>query len=263
MPVIDFHVHILPDLDDGPPTLAAALELARLAVADGIHTLVATPHSPTSGQGHRYSVEGVQQRLAALRAALDEQAISLEVLPGSELHYHPALAQHLAAGLVLPCGDGGAVLLECPNSYLPGGLDQLIFDLQIAGYRVVLAHPERIKPVRKDPNLLLPLIERGVLMQLTADALTGKQGHNLQQAAETLLTHGMAHLLASDAHGPPPRRTPHLAAAHDYAARLVGEQAAAALVHDTPAALLHGKAPPVLIPPRSIAAPRRRRWFWL
>jgi protein-tyrosine phosphatase len=260
--VIDFHVHILPDLDDGPPTLAAALKLARLAVADGIHTLVATPHSPTSGQGQRYSVEGIHERLAALRAALSEQAIPLEIIPGSELHYHPALAQHLAAGGVLPCGDGGAVLLECPNDYLPGGLDQLIFELQVAGYRVVLAHPERIRPVRKDPNVLLPLIERGVLMQLTADALTGKQGRNLQQAAETLLTHGMAHLLATDAHGPPPRRTPHLAEAREYAATLVGEQAAAALVHETPAALLRGEVPPSHIPPRPASVSRRRRWFW-
>lgn len=260
--MIDFHAHILPDLDDGPPTLAAALKLARLAVADGIQTLVATPHGPTSGQGHRYSVEGVQQRLTTLRAALAEQAVPLEVLPGSELHYHPALAQHLAAGLVLPCGDGGAVLLECPNDYLPRGLDQLIFELQIAGYRVVLAHPERIKPVRKDPNLLLPMIERGVLMQLTADALTGKQGRTLQQTAAALLIHGMAHLLATDAHGPPPRRTPHLAEAQHHAATLVGEQAAAALVHDTPAALLRGETPPILIPPRPVAASRRRRWFW-
>ncbi len=260
--MIDFHVHILPDLDDGPPTLAAALKLARLAVADGIHTLVATPHSPTSGQGQRYSVEGIRERLAALRAALSEQAIPLEIIPGSELHYHPALPQHLAAGRVLPCGDGGAVLLECPNDYLPGGLDQLIFELQVAGYRVVLAHPERIKPVRKDLNRLLPLIERGVLMQLTADALTGKQGRNLQQAAETLLTHGMAHLLATDAHGPPPRRTPHLAEAQQYAATLVGEQAAAALVDAIPAALLRGETPPTPIPPRPVAASRRRRWFW-
>jgi len=163
---------------------------------------------------------------------------------------------------VLPCGDGGAVLLECPNDYLPGGLDQLIFELQVAGYRVVLAHPERIKPVRKDPNRLLPLIERGVLMQLTADALTGKQGRNLQQAAETLLTHGMVHLLATDAHGPPPRRTPHLAEAREYAATLVGKQAAAALVHETPAALLRGEVPPSHIPPRPASVSRRRRWFW-
>jgi protein-tyrosine phosphatase len=258
--VIDFHIHILPDIDDGPPTLAAALALARLAVDDGIATVVATPHGPTSGQGHRYRVELVQQRLATLRAALREQRIDLEVLPGSELHYHPALVQHLAAGHVLPCGEGRAVLLECPNSHLPGGLDQLIFELQVAGYRVVLAHPERIKPVRKDPNILIPLIERGVLMQLTADALTGKQGHNLQQATETLLTHGMAHLLATDAHGPPPRRTPHLAEAQQYAATLIGEQAAAALVDDTPAALLRGEMPHLAAPYPVPSA--RRRWFW-
>src|SRR5207253_8871449 len=123
--------------------------------------------------------------------------------------------------------------------------------VQVAGYRVVLAHPERIVEVQQDPNQLLPLIERGVLMQITAAALLGEQGERLRSAAETLLTHGMAHILASDTHGLPPRRPPLLAAARDRAASLVGQATAIALVTSNPAAVLQGQ-PLRLAQPRPI-----------
>jgi protein-tyrosine phosphatase len=104
----------------------------------------------------------------------------------------------------------------------------------------------------------VPLIERGALMQLTAEALTGHQGHRLRVAAETLLTHGMAHLLASDAHGLPPRRPPILTAARDRAIELLGPSAAA-LVTTTPAAILED-APLHLASPRPVQRARWRLW---
>lgn len=257
--MIDFHTHILHDLDDGARTLDEALDMARIAVEDGITTIVATPHSPLSSEGHNYSIERIRQRLIELRTALVEADIPLTIVPGTELYYHHELLIHLQKGLVLPCGDHKAVLLECPTSYLPPGLDQLIFDLQVEGYRVVLAHPERIKSVQKDLNLLLPLVERGVLMQVTASALMGMYGKRMQQVSETMLCHGMAHLLASDAHGAPPRtnRTPQLAAARARATELAGEDVAAALVEHIPAALLRGQQPELSAP-----TPVQKRGFW-
>ena len=80
----------------------------------------------------------------------------------------------------------------------------------------------------------------------------------LREAAETLLTHGMGHLLASDTHGTPPRRPPLLAAARARAVELIGP-AADALVTATPAAII-GDAPLHLPPPRPVA--RHRRWWW-
>ncbi len=91
-------------------------------------------------------------------------------------------------------------------------IERAVFAAQAAGYRVILTHPERCVAVQRDPNTLLPLVERGAYMQLTAAALTGDQGEHLRATAEALLTHGMAQLLASDAHGLPPRRAPILSA---------------------------------------------------
>ncbi len=259
--MIDFHTHILHDIDDGARNLDDALAMAQAAVDDGITTMVATPHSQLSAHGNRYSVELVRERLAELRQALAHARLPLAVLPGTEIRYHPDLPAQLEAGAVLPCGEHGALLIECPGSHLPDDLDDVIFKLQVAGYRIVLAHPERIKPVQKNPNLLIPLIERGVAMQLTAATLMGSHGPTMKRLGETMLMHGMVHLLASDTHGMPPRRgrPPELAIARRRAAELVDAQTATALVCDTPAALLRGKELN-FPPPQPVGL--GQRWFW-
>jgi protein-tyrosine phosphatase len=256
--MIDLHSHILPDLDDGVATLAEALALGRMAAADGIRTIAATPHSPASTASRRYDPSVIREQVAALNATLAAEAIDLTVIAGTEICYDGDLVERLRSGALLSYGASRAVLLELRYDTLPSAIDQALFALQIAGYRVVLAHPERIAAVQRDPNVLLPLIERGTLMQLTAEALTGQQGQRLQAAAETLLTHGMAHVLASDAHGVPPRRAPILSAARDRAVALLGPSAAA-LVTTTPAAILQD-APLHLGTPRPIVRPRWRLW---
>ncbi|HET9223106.1 MAG TPA: CpsB/CapC family capsule biosynthesis tyrosine phosphatase [Roseiflexaceae bacterium] len=256
--MIDLHSHILPDLDDGAATLAEALALGRMAAADGIRTIAATPHSPASIASRHYSPALIQEQVAALNTALAAEAIDLTVIAGTEICYDGSIVELLRAGTLLPYGTSRAVLLELPHDMLPPAIDQALFALQLAGYRVVLAHPERIAAVQRDPNVLLPLIERGALVQLTAEALTGQQGQRLRTAAETLLTHGMAHVLASDAHGLPPRRPPLLSAARDRAIALLGP-AAAALVTTIPAAILQD-APLRLDAPRPVARARWRLW---
>jgi protein-tyrosine phosphatase len=256
--MIDLHSHILPGLDDGAATLEQSLALCRMAAADGTRTLAATPHSPASTASRHYDPALIREQVAALNTTLTAEGVDLEVIAGTEICYDDDLAGQLRRGALLPYGASHAVLLELPHTALPAMLDQMLFALQAAGYRVVLAHPERIAAVQHDPNVLLPLIERGGLIQLTAEALTGGQGQRLRAAAETLLTHGMAHLLASDAHGLPPRRPPILSAARDRAAALIGPDATA-LVTTTPAAILHD-APLHLAPPRPVARAGWRLW---
>lgn len=250
--MIDLHSHILHNFDDGPRTLEAALELAQIAVADGVTTMVATPHgASTVSMSLRYSVPLVHERLDELRAALQVMGIPLEVLPGTELYGEPGLATQLRAGQQLRYGNSQAVLVEFPSNALPTTVEQVVFELQLAGYRVVVAHPERIRYVQEGPNALVSLVERGALMQLTADALLGVQGERLRRVAETLLLHRLVQIIATDAHGRHVGRMPNLGAARARAAVLLDEGAADALVRNTPAALLRD-APLDLPPPEPV-----------
>jgi protein-tyrosine phosphatase len=257
--MIDIHSHILHGLDDGAATLEEALAMCRMAAADGIQVIAATPHSPASRAGSNYDPALIHERIAELRAALAAEGTTLEIVAGTEIYYDARIVEQLRRGALLPYAGSHTVLLELSHSAPPPLIEQAVFAVQAAGYRVVLTHPERIAAVQQNPNTLLPLAERGALMQLTGAALTGEQGERLQATAEALLIHGMAHVLASDAHGMPPRRAPVLWAAHARAAMLVGVQAADTLVLATPTAILHD-APLHLPPPRPVERSRWRVW---
>lgn len=237
--MIDLHTHILHEIDDGSRSLAAAVELARAAIADGITTLAATPHGRSSvNVGSRYSVERLRARLAELRAALAAAGLALTIVPGTEIYGEPGVADRLRRGELLTYGETRTALVEFPAHISPAGLGAVLDELAAANYRVVLAHPERIRFVQDDPQALRPLIAAGAQMQLTADALVGAQGEWMQALAEQLLRLGLIQVIASDSHGPHFDRMPNLGAAHARAAQILGGAAARALVYDTPLAII-------------------------
>ncbi|HEX7525388.1 MAG TPA: CpsB/CapC family capsule biosynthesis tyrosine phosphatase, partial [Gaiellaceae bacterium] len=103
------------------------------------------------------------------------------------------------------------------------------------------------------PQLLRPLVDAGVLMQLTAASIDGRGGSSARRTSRVLLDGGLAHLIASDAHAPQVR-----AVGMASAAAGVGDAALARwLTEDVPAAVVAGSALP--------ARPKRgnRRLFGL
>src|ERR1700675_182301 len=78
--VIDIHCHLLPEVDDGPKSWDAAVEMCRMAVTDGITHSVATPHA-----NDRYAYDRVY--LSSLLAQLQEMVgPSLRLTLGCDLH---------------------------------------------------------------------------------------------------------------------------------------------------------------------------------
>lgn len=254
--MIDLHTHILHEFDDGSQSLADALTVARAALANGITLVAATPHGravPSSNS--RYSVALLRERFAELQAAMQAEGLDLKLVAGTEIYGEAGAVEALQAGRLLPYGSSRALLLEFPLEISAQAAAEVIFGFQLANYRVLLAHPERYRFVRHDPNTLIPLIERGTLMQLTSGALLGRQGEQMQRMAKLLLHHGMVHLLATDSHGPHLRRMPDLAEAHALVGELMGRDVADGLTEHTPAAILADE--PVEVP----TPERVRRWF--
>jgi protein-tyrosine phosphatase len=247
--VIDLHSHVLPGIDDGVRSLPAALDLLRAASEDGIERIAATPHVrddwPTAPND-------MERLVAEVNGAAREAAIPVEVLTGGELDLH--WAADLEDDVLRRFGLGGnrsLLLLEFPYLGFPLQLAALVFDLQLRGFRIVLAHPERNADVQSDPERLRPLVDSGVVVQLTAASLDGRLGGAPRNTAKRLLDARLAHLVASDAHAPDVRSvglTGAAAAAGD-------ESLARWLTVDVPEALLAGRE----LPERP-EAPRRRRF---
>jgi len=255
--MIDIHTHILPAIDDGAPDIEAALDMARMAVADGIHQMIATPHN--SDWEEKEQREGMFERLHRLQVAVEDANIALKLYLGSEIHITPDVAQRIKLGHSLPLNGSRYILLELPFFVFPPYLDQVLFELALEGVVPILAHAERYSAVQEKIALIPPLVERGVLVQVTSGSLGGTFGKEAKRTAITLLQRKLAHIIASDAHNID-HRPPLLSEAVTVAAEYVGREQAVRMVTEIPQAVLDD-VPIAVEPPLPPQRRRKRKWF--
>lgn len=236
--MIDLHCHMLPKLDDGPETLAEALQMARMAVANGITHTVVTPHiHPGRYDNERKTIRSAYERF---RQALVREGILLELAMAAEVRIGPEAIRMIQQERIPWLGyiDGcRLLLLELPHSHIPIGSDKLVQWCLIRNIRPVIAHPERNKHVIRELNKIKPFVEMGCLLQLTAGSLTGNFGPQAQKRARQLLELGWVYLLATDAHNTTVR-VPDLGPGRAAAAAIIGEKDSWKLVRDHPQQLL-------------------------
>lgn len=225
--MIDIHCHILPGIDDGAPDLRTSIEMARLAYADGIRHVIATPHF---NNNYYIPHETVNRLVREVQQALDREGIPVTVHSGSELRLESAefVYRHGEAGNF--CYLGGRpefVLMEQSwTSYNPDTL-AVVDWFGEQGTKVVLPHPERHMFFREQPKLLENLIAAGVWTQVSVDSLLGKNSPDAQKFAEWLIDRDYAHTLATDAHNL--HRKPNLSLGFKIVRERAGEARAAEL----------------------------------
>ena len=244
--MIDLHCHILPGIDDGPPDLDAALDLARAQSAVGVKQVIATPHV-TWDHPHNDS-EAIAAATAALNGKLESAGIDIEVLTGAEVAITRAAELDDDELNALTLGGGPWLLVESPLTPGATGFDAILSHLQMRGHRLVLAHPERAPAFQRDVDLLERLVHGGMLTSLTASALTDRFGTTAGRFARDLVRRGLVHNVASDAHDAT-RRAPGIREHLDAAG--LGDRADW-LAEAVPAAIVGGDplpAPPAVAPP--------------
>jgi protein-tyrosine phosphatase len=195
--MIDLHCHILPGIDDGPPSIEDSLELARAAVAAGISKLVATPHVSWH---YTNDAPTIAQLTSELNDRLKSQGVPLEVLAGGEIAMTYAIELDVREISAFSLGGGPWLLVEPPFTQVVNNLDVILLNLQRAGHRILLAHPERCPAFHHDPKMLGTLVGEGVLTSITAGALVGRFGGEVRRFALRLAHEEMIHNVASDAH---------------------------------------------------------------
>jgi len=231
---IDIHNHILPGLDDGAETLVEAVEMARIALKNGITRIIATPHQ------NDYHHAPARETLAVtelLRAALRKEAVPVEVYPGAELRITPDLAERLEAERALPLAGSRYVLMEFFFEGAPIFSEEVVFRLRTAGWTPIIAHPERVYDIQRKPERLKKYIDMGCLTHINANSLTGELGRACLDTAIALLKRGWVDIIASDAHGAA-HRPPDFTGALAVASKVIGKTGARALVLDNPARIL-------------------------
>ena len=234
--MIDIHCHILPGLDDGARTMDDAVAMARIAVADGITSMVAAPHywldryTPTPQQVRR-AVGDVQDRLAA-------EGIPLKLLPAHEVMIAVEVPELLRRGELVTLGDlGEHLVMELPSLLLPLFTEKVVHEVISTGVRVILAHPEKNAAIQSHPEVLQRLVQAGCLVQMDADSLTGAKWSPASRCAARLLLGGLVHLLASDGHSPTDR-PPILSLCAQRAAEILSPEVVRTMTTERPGQLV-------------------------
>lgn len=252
--MIDLHAHLLPGLDDGPRTNEDALVMARRARKDGIECVVATPHVD-----HVHGVTPTAILVAALRLrrALIDAKIDVKILTGGEVTAIRASELTDAELRAVALGASSWVLLECPLTRRAVALEEAVFNLELRGFRAVLAHPERSPQLLGNIERVRTLVDRGALCSVTGGSLLGRFGSTAKAFVAKLLAQGLVHNVASDGHDDEARPLS-LAEAVAEAVRVSPARPGFArwLTHDVPEAILADEPVPAL---PAEGRPERRR----
>lgn len=236
--MIDIHCHILPEVDDGPKSWDVAIDMCRMAAADGITHTVATPHA-----NDRYAYDRVY--LTELLARLQERIGPTPQLSlGCDFHLsYDNLERALERPGTYTIGDTNYLLVELSNYSVPIQIADCFMRLGDRGLTPILTHPERNPILQQTPQRVLDWVEQGCLVQITASSLTGFWGERPEIIARWLLDRAAVHVIATDGHETK-RRVPILSEARDVAASIVGEEVAQALVETNPGAVVKGQPIP-------------------
>lgn len=196
--MIDLHAHVLPGIDDGPETMADAMALLRAMAQQGVRKVVVAAHA-LDGQ-YNVTRDQVLAGTAAVNAALQSEGVALEVLPGMELYLGFDLLRALRSGQAMGINDSRHIVVELPPREFPLYTERALFEAAIAGYRPILNHPERNQAIRKKPDLMYRLADKGIPAMVTAASLLGRFGADAQRLAEEFVAEGVAPYVVSDAH---------------------------------------------------------------
>lgn len=246
--VIDLHTHVLPGVDDGPTSWDEALDLVRMAAAEGISAIAATSHMMPDGAFANHRAD-LLPLIDQLRQRLRENQLDVVIYAGGEVYMSPDVIARMERGELLTyCDAGRYMLLEMPASEIPAYAVQVIADLRAMGVTPIIAHPERNIGIIEKPQRAEELVQHGALLQVNGSSL--RSDNAVRRAAKYLFTRGLVHFLATDAHGVR-RRRPRLQNYVRVVEGWIGPAAADKLVRDNPAAVIAGQAlQPAHVPER-------------
>lgn len=233
--MIDIHHHLLYGLDDGAANIETSLEMAEMAIEDGITHVVCTPHASSE---YEFLPEENAARLATLREKLGDR---LTLGTGCDFHLS---FDNIEDALNHPgkytINSKKYLLVEFPDFGIPQNISDSLYEMSVAGTVPIITHPERNLTLMQKTAKIADWLRIGCLVQVTAGSLTGRFGKGPQRIARQLLDHRWVHVIATDAHNTS-SRPPVMSEAYALITEKYGREEADRLCIDNPRAIFYGE----------------------
>lgn len=195
---VDIHSHLLPGIDDGAKNLEDSLNLIERMVSFGINNFITTPH--ILGDLYPNTPEIIQEKLTSLQDKLTEKGFkNISIKAAAEYMMDEQFAVLLEKGNLLTLKDN-LILVEMSYFSPPRNIFELLFEIQMKGFKPILAHPERYFSYHNDFNSYYKLKNAGCLFQLNLLSLTPQYGKTVQKTAKILLEKDLYDFVGTDTH---------------------------------------------------------------
>jgi len=235
--MIDLHCHVLHGVDDGPDRIDQSIQLLKEAATQGVSTICATPHVDSWADGRTEMV--LTDRLNQLRNAITKHNIKMEIILGSEIYFGVGIESIRSYTFSTLGGNGKYWLVEFSSEIFPSIMENFVIKSMSWGIIPIIAHVERYSLLHLRPKYLKAIADAGALFQVDAGCFVGQYGKRLQKRSEHLVTNGLCHVVASDAHDMV-KKPIFMTGAYKAVRDLKGPKTAIRLFHDNPEAILQG-----------------------
>ncbi len=193
----DIHSHLIPGIDDGSPDMETSLLLVRRFVELGYKKIVTTPHIMCDF--YQNTPDKILEGLDNLREELQKNNIKIDIFAAAEYNLDDGLDKLIAEKQILTFGDNH-VLFELPFMQEPRNFQEIVFNFQMAGYKPILAHPERYTYWYDDFNKYEELKAKGILLQMNLLSLTGHYSPQTKKVAEKMVDTDLVDAVGTDCH---------------------------------------------------------------
>jgi protein-tyrosine phosphatase len=165
----DIHSHLIPGIDDGSQSINDTITLIKTQYALGIRKFITTPH--IMSDFYKNTPEIILGGLEEVRHVLKQEALDVEINAAAEYYIDDGFIQKLETQPLLTFGDN-YLLVEISYINCPDNIFDIFFKIQLQGYKVVLAHPERYPYWYKNFEMYKNIRDRGILLQLNINTIT-------------------------------------------------------------------------------------------
>ena len=195
----DVHSHIIYNVDDGSYSLEESIMLIKKMKSVGFDNIIMTPHY-IDGSRYVSNNEEKYKKLEILRNAVKEENIDINLYVGNEIFISDHIIEGVAEGNISPLNNGKYLLVEIPFHSQILGLADIFYEMKIAGYIPILAHPERYIYFQKNYDLVDELKEEGILFQCNFSSILGDYGDNAKKLLKYMLKNKYVDYLGTDIH---------------------------------------------------------------
>ena len=195
---VDIHSHLLPGIDDGAKDIDTSIALILKMASYGIKNFITTPH--VLGNVYPNSTAVIKEKLAVVQKELEKREIKgISIQAAAEYMLDEEFSALLEQKDILVLKDN-YILVEMSYFSAPMNLYELLFKIQLKGYKPVLAHPERYNFYHSDFKSYYKLKQAGCLFQLNLLSLTDQYGKGVQKISEKLLKENLYDFVGTDTH---------------------------------------------------------------